>query len=188
MAISSNYLAKHALIMPRRSAHAAHTPNQILALFRTQLKARHRICGRRCKDSWVYSRITRVMASPLRRRVMVDTTVRCLTVSISPKNHQPQSQLTRNRVLPLTKRQKHPRRNRHKTRKRPHRKRLVRPPNPIPSLLQLLHLPWKHLRLRSVQRIHKSRMVQQPLRSRKLPRPDQAMLRNRSQRHLRHGG
>lgn len=92
------------------------------------------------------------------------------------------------RVLPLPKRKEHPRRNRHPTRKRPHRQRLVRPSNPIPSLLQLLRLPRKHLRLRSVQRLRQSRMVQQPLRHGQLRRPDERMLRHGPGRYLRQRG
>lgn len=89
---------------------------------------------------------------------------------------------------PRTKRKENPRSSPHRPPKHPNRKRLVRPPNPIPSLLQLLRLARKHLRLRPLQRIHKSRMVQQPLRRRELRRPNKAMLRHRPKRHLFHGG
>lgn len=92
------------------------------------------------------------------------------------------------RVLPLPKRKEHPRRNRHPSRKRPHWQRLVRPSNPIPSLLQLHHLPGQHLRLRSLQRLRQSRMVQQPLRHGQLRRPDERMLRHRPGRYLRQRG
>lgn len=84
---SSNYPVKHAPTTPKKLAHAAHTPNQTLVSFQTQLKARHRICGRHCRASWVHSRSTHAMASPSRRRATAATTVRCLTVRITHNSH-----------------------------------------------------------------------------------------------------
>lgn len=136
----------------------------------------------------MHSRITLATASLSRRKATAATTGPYSTVREKPAPTPRPKLILISRILPLPKRKEHPRRNRHQTGKCPHWQRLVRPSNPIPSLLQLHHLPGQHLRLRSLQRLRQSRVVQQPLRQGQLRRPDERMLRHGPGRCLRQRG